>query len=64
MSVGLVADLERQARMEAVTVDYRLAPEHPYPAAPHDAMTAHQGLLDSGQDGARVALAGWMMVFA
>src|SRR5262249_59937650 len=57
-SVGLASDLARKARTGVVTVDSRLAPEPPYPAAPHDAVTAYQGLLDIGQDVTRLALAG------
>jgi epsilon-lactone hydrolase len=39
-------------------VDYRLAPEHPYPAAVDDALAAYRWLLGQGLDAERVAVAG------
>jgi epsilon-lactone hydrolase len=57
-SVPLVADLARRTGAKVITVDYRLAPEHPYPAAVDDARTAYQGLLSHGVDPSNIAISG------
>ncbi len=45
-SVGLASDLARRSGTRAVSVDYRLAPESPYPAALEDAIAAYAALVE------------------
>lgn len=50
--------LSRAARARVLQIDYRLAPEHPFPAALEDAVSAYRWLLDQGVSPDRVAIAG------
>lgn len=44
--------------MSVLTIDYRVAPEHPYPAALEDAYVAYQWLLEQGWFSEQIILAG------
>jgi monoterpene epsilon-lactone hydrolase len=55
---ALLAALGRAAGARGLMIDYRLAPEHPFPAAADDCFAAWNWMLSAGFDAARVVFAG------
>lgn len=54
----LVARLSKAAQARGLVLDYRLAPENPFPAAVDDSITAYRWLLAQGYKPERIVIAG------
>jgi acetyl esterase/lipase len=53
-----LARLAKACQMKVLAIDYRLAPEHPFPAALQDALAAYQWLFSRGYAPSNIVIAG------
>lgn len=56
--IELLARLALATKLKVLAIDYRRAPENPFPAALEDATTTYQWLIHNGYQPARIAVAG------
>jgi monoterpene epsilon-lactone hydrolase len=55
---AMISRIARASNARALAIDYRLAPEHPFPAAVDDTIAAYRWLLAQGYKPGRIVIAG------
>src|SRR5215475_15240993 len=55
---AMIARISRAAQARVLAINYRLAPEHPFPGAVDDAIAAYKWLLEQGYKPNKIAIAG------
>ena len=55
---NLTGHLAKASGCRVLSVDYRLAPEHPHPAPVEDSVSAYRWLLDQGVPSSSIAVSG------